>query len=165
MDNSTYGVNMRRQAISENSSWNAWHLFDNGLRYPTNGWYSMNGAMYHYTDYQYDVDTQVDGYQIGSDGVAYGEDGAPIPVDNSMENEGYASASQVASYLSSLGYSGKDSTYELIYGGGSEDPDPEYNGKITGNEVRLRSEPNTNSSVVTHMSKGCLLYTSPSPRD
>ena len=40
-----------------------------------------------------------------------------------MENEGYASASQVASYLSSLGYSGKDSTYELIYGGGSEDPD------------------------------------------
>lgn len=154
VDNSTYGVNMRRQAISENSSWNAWHLFDNGLRYPTNGWYSMNGAMYHYTDYQYDVDTQVDGYQIGSDGVAYGEDGAPIPVDNSMENEGYASASQVASYLSSLGYSGKDSTYELIYGGGSEDPDPEYNGKITGNEVRLRSEPNTNSSVVTHMSKG-----------
>ena len=80
MDNSTYGVNMRRQAISENSSWNAWHLFDNGLRYPTNGWYSMNRAIYHYTDYQYDVDTQVDGYQIGSDGVAYGEDGAPIPV-------------------------------------------------------------------------------------
>lgn len=156
VDNSTYGVNMRRQAIAENSSWNAWHVFDNGLRYPTNGWYSMNGAMYHYTDYQYDIDTWVDGYYISSDGVAREENGDPIPVDNSMPNDGYASASAVAEYLAGLGYSGKDSTRELIYSGGSDDPDPdpEYNGKITGDGVRLRAEPNTNSSIVTSMYRG-----------
>lgn len=158
-DNSSPGVNMRYQLVADNGSWNAWHIFDNGLKYAKNGWYAFNGYMYHYTNYQYDINTHVDGYMIGSDGIARTEDGTPIPVDASMKNDGYVSASTVASYLKSQGYDGEDDTYDLIFGGGSSggETDGEYNGIVTGSGVNLRSAPSTSASVVTNMAQGTKL--------
>lgn len=155
-DNSSYGVNMRYEPIASNSSWNAWHVFDNGLKYPKSGWYAMDGAMYHYTDYQYDINTEVDGFSIGEDGIARDGEGTPIPVTEDLGNDGYVSASEVAAHLRTLGYDGKDDTAELV-GMGTGEEDGKYNGKVTGNGVNLRSQPNTDSSVVTVLSRGTRL--------
>lgn len=156
VDNSDYGVNMRWRKVDDNSSWTAWHVFGNGMKYPVNGWYVMDGKMYHYTNYEYDVNTVVDGYTLGSDGAAVDETGAAVPPDSSLTNDGYATAAKVAAFLKGKGYSGKDSTYELIYGGGEDQPteDPSYNGTVTGNGVNLRASATTKSAVITTLSKG-----------
>lgn len=164
-DNSDYDYDMRLEpVVGSGRNWNAWHVFDNGLKYPVNGWYALDGKMVHYTNYEYDADTVIDGYRVGSDGCALTASGTPAPIDYSMLSSQYASASQVAGYLRTK-YSGWDNTSELIYGsngGGSDsppaaDPDPEYNGKITGEGVRLRKQPNTQSGIVTVLSKGAKL--------
>ncbi len=154
-DNSDTAHNMRYETVVGNDrNWNAWHVFDNGLKYPKNGWYSMDGAMYHYTDCQYDVNTRVDGYEIGEDGIARDMAGKPIPVDDAMKNDGYVSAAQVGEILRRQGYDGKDNTAELV-GMGSDEPDPDYNGRITGNGVNLREKPTTVSSpIVTTLLRG-----------
>lgn len=150
-DNSDYTYNMRREIVIGNDrNWNAWHVFDNGMKYPVNGWYVLDGKMVHYTNYEYDADTTIDGYAIDIDGYARESDGGPFSkVDESILSSEYASASQVAAYLRTK-YSGKDSTYELIYG--SEDP-VGWNGRVTGSGVNLRREPNTQSAVVTTLSR------------
>lgn len=153
-DNSDTDYNMRREpVVGSGRNWTAWHVFDNGMRYPTNGWYALDGKMVHYTGYEYDVNTTVDGYTIGADGFARKEDGSYATVDTSILSSDYCSAGQVAAYLGGK-YSGKDSTYDLIFGGASDEPEHEFNGKITANGVRLRAEANTSSGIVTVLSKG-----------
>jgi len=153
-DNSDTYYNMRREpVVGSGRNWTAWHLFDNGMKYPVNGWYALDGKMVHYTNYEYDTNTVVDGYFINDAGYAEMPGGTFYPVDTAILSTQYASASQVKAYLA-LTYSGKDSTYELIYGGPSVDPDPQYNGLVTGNGVRLRKEPNTSSDIITTMAKG-----------
>lgn len=151
-DNSDTTYNMRREAVVGSArNWTAWHIFDNGMKYPINGWYAFDGKMVHYTSYEYDVNTVIDGYAIGADGFALANDGTYAKIDSSLLNGKYVSASQVAAYLGTK-YSGTDSTYDIIYGGVSNTPDREYNGQITASGVRLRANPNTSSSVL------CTLY-------
>lgn len=154
-DNSDYQYNMRREpVVGSGRGWTAWHVFDNGMKYPSNGWYAMDGAMYHYTDSQYDVDTVVDGYTLGSDGIAVDAAGNPVAIDSSILSTDYVSASTVSERLREAGYSGKDSTYDLIYGDGNGGGDDlTFNGKVLGNGVRVRSQPSTSSSIVTTLSR------------
>lgn len=155
-DNSDSYYNMRRDpVIGSSRKWNAWHLVDNGAQYPVEGWYALDGKMVHYTNYEYDVNTTIDGYTIGSDGYAYTADQKPAPVNASLLSTKYASASQVAALLRTR-YSGKDDTYEILYGSGNGDsPAPQlgYNGTITGDGVNLRKEPTTKSAVVATLPK------------
>ena len=123
-------------------------MFDNGTLYPSNGWYEFDGALYHYTNCQYDVDKVVDGITIGSDGIALGSDGEPLTADSpeapALSTE-YVSATTVAQQLESLGYSGKDSTADIIGDGDDVPSEDEFNGRITGVGVSLREEPTTQS--------------------
>lgn len=149
-DNSTYGTNMLRDTL-ENRHWDSWHLFDNGVMYPRNGWYELEGKMVHYTDYEYDVDTTIDGYYIGTDGYAALEDGSPAPVDESLLSSEYVPASEVRDWLSTNGWSGTDnpSTPDV--------PDFQYNATVNGSSVNLRAEPNTTSTVMAVLSDGTKL--------
>lgn len=156
-DNSDYNTNMRYLPVdTEGRGWNAWHLLDNGLLYPSNGWYEMDGKMTHYTSYEYDTDTIIDGLAINSEGYAVDEAGEYLPVDGSMLSGDFVPASTVADYLSTR-YSGIDNTSELVYGSAPDPEDPSYNGTITGAGVNLREEPNTNSKVVAVLHRGDLL--------
>lgn len=139
VDNSEPGVNMLMGSVLSGRGWTEWHLFDCGMQYPSNGWYEMDGSMYHYTNYQYDVNTTVDGYQIGSDGVALG-----ASPSSGLTNSGYVSASTVAAYLEENGYE-------------PSDPSGSMNGKITGNGVRVRSAASLSSSTLTTLSKNTLI--------
>ncbi len=156
-DNSSYDVNMLRgPVVGSNRNWTAWHVFDNGMKYPSNGWYAMDGKMVHYTSCEYDTDTVIDGYVLGSDGFALDGEGKPAPVDPSLLSTDYVSASQVAAYLKTK-YSGKDSTYELIYGEPGNGSGSNYNGKVTGDGVRLRQAADTASKVLTTLPRGAFL--------
>ncbi len=144
-DNSDYNVNMvMDQVVGSGRGWTAWHVFDNGMLYPSNGWYEFNNNLYHYTDCQYDVDTVVDGFTIGSDGIALGSDGQPLTVDSPEApalSDSYVSASTVAQQLKSLGYSGKDSTQDLV--DGDDVPgDDLLNGRITASGFARKPPPN-----------------------
>lgn len=158
-DNSDTEYNMRRETvIGSGRNWNAWHIFDNGMRYPVNGWYALDGRMVYYVNYEYVTNTYVDGYQIGSDGYALKPDGTgALEVKSDMLSTQYASATEVANYLRTR-YSGVDSTYELIYGSGDPGDDPAptvvYNGKVTASSVNLRAAASTKSNVVTVLSRG-----------
>ena len=148
-DNSDYGTNMRYEpVVGSGRGWTAWHVFDNGTLYPSTGWYEFDGALYHYTNCQYDVDKVVDGITIGSDGIALGSGGEPLTADSpeapALSTE-YVSATTVAQQLESLGYSGKDSTADIIGGGDDVPSEDEFNGRITGVGVSLREEPTTQS--------------------
>lgn len=150
-DNSTYGTNMVYDSVYSRG-WSEWHLFDCGLLYPANGWYEFDGNMYHYTDYQYDVDTTVDGYTIGSDGIAYTEGGEPLTYSDTLQNQGYVNAATVRDYLKAQGIG-----YEVGagYGGGSGNSSGSHtNAKVTGSGVNVRSQANTQSSVLTSLSYG-----------
>lgn len=162
VENTSPGSDMHWKAVTApGKRWNAWHVFDNGTRYPVNGWYALNGAMYHYTNGQYDVNGTFDGYTVGADGIAT-QNGAPIPVSTpGLTNQGYVSASVIADYLRATGlYDGRDdSTWDIIGGGngdvgGGGTTDPSYNGSITANEVRLRSEPTLSSSTLNWLYRG-----------
>lgn len=158
-DNSDSYYNMRREpVVGSGRNWSAWHLFDNGMRYPVNGWYALDGKMVHYTDYEYDTDTVIDGYSINGEGYAEMPGGKYYPVDSSILSTQYASASQVKAHLQ-LRYSGVDTTYQRIYGGGdpSGGEEEEYNGRITGSGVRLRQEPNTQSAILDTLPLGASL--------
>lgn len=151
-DNSDYGTNMRYGPVVDGGrGWTAWHVFDNGLVYPSNGWYEFDGALYHYSNCQYDVDTVVDGITIGSDGIALAADGSQLVPGAegapALSSE-YVSATTVADTLRSLGYDGEDNTQDIIDGGDDVPSDSEFNGLVTGNGVRLRSEPTTSSDTV-----------------
>ena len=148
-DNSDFNTNMvYDQVVGSGRGWTAWHVFDNGTLYPSNGWYEFDGALYHYTNCQYDVDKVVDGITIGSDGIALGSDGEPLTADSpeapALSTE-YVSATTVAQQLESLGYSGKDSTADIIGDGDDVPSEDEFNGRITGVGVSLREEPTTQS--------------------
>ena len=151
-DNSDYGTNMRYGPVVDGGrGWTAWHVFDNGLVYPSNGWYEFDGALYHYSNCQYDVDTVVDGITIGSDGIALAADGSqlvPGAEGSPALSSEYVSATTVADALRSLGYDGEDNTQDIIDGGDDVPSDSEFNGLVTGNGVRLRSEPTTSSDTV-----------------
>ena len=151
-DNSDYGTNMRYGPVVDGGrGWTAWHVFDNGLVYPSNGWYEFDGALYHYSNCQYDVDTVVDGITIGSDGIALAADGSqlvPGAEGSPALSSEYVSATTVADALRSLGYDGEDNTQDIVDGGDDVPSDSEFNGLVTGNGVRLRSEPTTSSDTV-----------------
>ena len=157
-DNSAPGVNMRYRSVYQ-GGWTEWHLFDCGLQYPSNGWYEFDGGMVHYTDYQYDVNTTVDGYTIGEDGFARNADGSLVQNDGSLTNSGFVSASTVAAYLESqgIGYS-----VGAGYGGGNQDdpddPPTNHNGVVTGSGVNVRSQATTQSFVVTTLSRGTQVH-------
>ncbi|NBI16449.1 hypothetical protein D1841_04665 [Neglecta sp. X4] len=156
-DNSDYTYNMRRLPVNApGRDWNAWHLLDNGLLYPSNGWYEMDQKMTHYTSYQYDTDTVIDGLTINSEGYAVDEAGEYLPVDETMLSNDFVPASVVADHLATL-YSGKDNTHDLVYGVQPDPDDPAYNGIITGTGVNLRAGPTTQSSAVRVLHKGDLL--------
>ncbi len=141
-ENSDYGTNMVRGSIYRRS-WTTWHLFDNGVLYPRNGWYEFDGGMVHYTNYEYDVNTTIDGYAIGADGFAQLSDGSRAPVDSSMVSTQYVSAEEVRAWLVTNGWSGSN--------------DFAYNAKAAAT-VNLREEPNTSSRIVTTLSKGTRLH-------
>lgn len=141
-ENSDYGTNMVRGSIYRRS-WTTWHLFDNGVLYPRSGWYEFDGGMVHYTNYEYDVNTTIDGYNIGADGFAMLSDGARAPVDSSMVSDKYVSAEEVRAWLVTNGWSGSN--------------DFAYNAK-TASSVNLREEPSTDSRIVTTLSKGARLH-------
>ena len=156
-DNSDYTYNMRWEpVVGGGRNWTAWHVMDNGMLYPVNGWYLLDGKMVHYTNFEYDVNTTIDGYVIGADGYAIGTP------DSSLLSKQWVSASQVAAYLGTR-YSGTDSTYALIYGlVQPQQPDPVelpdgYNGQITGDGVNLRSAATTQSRAVTQLNQGTLV--------
>ena len=62
----------------------------------------------------------------------------------------YVSATTVADALRSLGYDGEDNTQDIVDGGDDVPSDSEFNGLVTGNGVRLRSEPTTSSDTRGH---------------
>lgn len=146
-DNSMEGVNMVRASVAERR-WDGWHLFDLGTKYPKDGWYEFDSKMVHYTNYEYDVDTEINGYFIGSDGFAYLEDGSTAPVDNDILSSSWAPAKEVADYLESKGWSGSDDPNDIPF---------DYNATVNGSGVNLRSEPNTSSRVVAVLSKNTRL--------
>ena len=80
--------------------WVKWHLLDAGIKYPKSGFYAFNGNMYHYSDFQYDVNTSITNngttYTIGEDGIVKDSSGKAIPVDSSMPNSGFFPASDVS---------------------------------------------------------------------
>lgn len=153
-DNADSTYNMRRLPIdAPGREWNAWHLMDNGVVYPSNGWYEMDGKMTHYTSYEYDVDTTIDGIDINSEGYAVDSNGDYLPVFPELLSGDFVPASTVQAYLSTS-YNAHDNTYELIYGSPQKPDDPSYNGTVTGAGVRVRSEPNTDSAVVTTLHRG-----------
>lgn len=141
-ENSDYGTNMVRASIWRRS-WTTWHLFDNGVRYPREGWYEFDGGMVHYTNYEYDVNTTIDGYTIGADGFAQLSDGERAPVDSSMVSTEFVPAEEVRSWLVNNGWSSSN--------------DFDYNAKVSSTTVNLREEPNTSSAVVATLSKGAKL--------
>ena len=152
VDNSDYGTNMRYgPVVGSNRDWTAWHVFDNNTLYPSNGWYEFDGALYHYSNCQYDVDTTVDGFTIGSDGIALDSQGNPLttasPEAPALSTD-YVSATTVAQQLASLGYSGKDTTQEVVSGGDDVPEDNQFNGRINANGVRLRADASTSSDIV-----------------
>lgn len=159
-DNSDTQYNMRREpVVGSGRNWSAWHVFDNGMKYPVDGWYALDGRMVYYVNYEYVTNTVVDGYQIGSDGYALQPDGSgALDVKSAMLSTRYASATEVAAYLRTR-YSGVDSTYDLIYGTSDpddpDDPTPSvvYNGKVTASSVNLRASATTKSNVVTVLSR------------
>lgn len=168
VDNSDYGTDMVRGSVYSRS-WSSWHLFDNGVMYPKDGWYEFDNKMVHYTGYEYDVDTVVDGYYIGSDGFAQNPDGTPAAVVDSMISDYYVPASEVRDWLYSVGWDGDDTPDEgFTYpeDPGNQDPsnpsvpnDPEpvqpvYAGSINASSVNLRSEPHTDSEVVAVLHRG-----------
>ena len=163
-DNSDTQFNMRRETVVGNDrrNWNAWHVFDNGMKYPVSGWYALDGHMVYYVNYEYVTNTTVDGYRIGADGYAVVPEGSGLPeVNDALLSTKYASATEVANYLRTR-YSGVDSTYDLIYGtgepggnsGSETSPSVTYNGKVTASSVNLRAAANTKSAVVTVLSRG-----------
>lgn len=141
-ENSDYGTNMVRASVYRRS-WTTWHLFDNGVMYPRTGWYEFDGKMVHYTNYQYDINTTIDGYPIGPDGFAQLSDGAPAPVDSSMVSKNFVPAEEVRAWLASNGW--------------DDGNDFDYNAKVSANSVYLRSAPTTGSSVVALLGKGTRL--------
>lgn len=151
-DNSEPGVNMRKLPLLDSNGnavrgWLKWHLIDGGLKYAWNGFYSFYGNMYYYVDGQYAVNTTVtDGgstYNIGSDGIVRDSSGNAIPVDNSMKNSGYVSASQFTN---------------TVIGGGSNVVPEGQAATVNADSVRMRSSANTTSGVVTTLSKGSTVY-------
>ncbi len=142
-DNSMEGINMVRATVEERH-WDGWHLFDLGTKYPKDGWYEFDGKMVHYTSYEYDVDTEIDGYIIGNDGFACLEDGEAAPGDEGLLSNTWVPASEVASYLESQGWSGSDDPDDVPF---------DYNATVSAANVNLRSEPNTSSRVVAMLSK------------
>ncbi|MBD5584965.1 MAG: SH3 domain-containing protein [Clostridia bacterium] len=134
-DNSTYGTNMVRKGVFERD-WTEWHLFDNGLRYPVDGWYEFDGRYVHYTNYEYDVDTTFDGYHLDSKGFA---DNVDVEL-----SDRWATAGDVKEYLLSQGWPDD--------GGVCVDFEP--NGKVTGVGVNLRQGPTTNSARMATLTKG-----------
>ena len=142
-ENSDYGTNMVRASIWRRS-WTTWHLFDNGVRYPREGWYEFDGGMVHYTNYEYDVNTTIDGYAIGPDGFAQLSDGERAPVDSSMVSTEFVPAEEVRSWLVTNGWSSAN--------------DFDYNAKVSSASVNLREEPNTSSAVVAALTKGTRLH-------
>ena len=156
-DNSTWVVNMvYDKVVGSGRGWSAWHVFDNGTLYPSNGWYEFNGALYHYTNCQYDVDQVVDGFTIGSDGIALDSAGNPLTADSPEApalSQEYVSASTVADALAALGYSGEDTVPEEDDEEEEAPTQAELNGVVTGNDVNVRVEPNTTSWAVATLSK------------
>ncbi len=156
VDNSDTTYNMRRLSVyAPGRDWNAWHLFDNGVQYPVSGWYAFDGKMVHYSNYEYDVNTTIDGIAINDEGFAVGPGGGYLPVDQSILSSSFTSASTVRGYLAGK-YSGYDNTYELIYGGSGPDEE-NYNGIVTGAGVNLRAAASTASASVTVLHRGDLL--------
>ncbi len=147
-ENSDYGTNMVRGSIFRRS-WTTWHLFDNGVKYPDNGWYEFDGKMVHYTNYEYDVDTRIDGFTIGSDGFAQLDDGTPVAVIPDLLSDTYVDASVVKDWLETNGWNAPSDP--------SEEQPEDYNGIVSANSVNLRSQPGTDSSVVAMLHHGTKL--------
>ena len=143
VDNSDVGTNMLKKQL-EGRGWIMWHLLDAGIKYPVDGFYAFDGNMYHYSNFQYEINTTVshdgESYSIGSDGIVCDSDGDPIPVDNSMPNEGFTAASNV-----------------VIDGSGSKTPEGTP-ATIRSDAVRMRTKPSTGADIVTTMGKGTTVY-------
>ncbi|MCI9552741.1 MAG: SH3 domain-containing protein [Acutalibacter sp.] len=158
VDNSDYGTNMVRGSVYTRD-WGSWHLFDNGVMYPRNGWFEFDGKMVHYTNYEYDVNTNVEGYDIGEDGFAQ-MNGQYAPVEPLLLSNDWAPASEVRDWLSSMGWSGTDNYYpEGPSDPGTDDPGNlfSYDAQVSATSVNLRSEATTASSVVAVLHKGAQL--------
>lgn len=147
VDNSDYGINMRLLSVSASDEWDAWHLIDHGTLYPKNGWFALDGKMVHYTNYEYDVNITVDGYNIGKDGYAREADGTYAGVDNSILDGEYCSASEVKAYLLQS-FSGEDPT------GVPPDEKTGANAVVTTSSLNLREGPSASSRSLGFLYQG-----------
>lgn len=127
-DNSTYGTNMVRKGVFERD-WTEFHVFDLGMRYPVNGWYEFDGRYVHYTNFEYDASTTIDGIEIDEHGLAY---------DHGELSDQWVSAADVSDYLTSK------------YEGRMFEP----NATVTGDAVRVRTGPTLDSGIVCSVDKG-----------
>ena len=143
VDNSDVDINMLKKQL-EGRGWIMWHLLDAGIKYPVSGFYAFDGNMYHYSNFQYDVNKTIthdgESYTIGSDGIVCDSDGTPIPVDSSLPNEGFTAATNVVI--------------------GDSEPPEGTPATVRADSVRMRSKPSTSADVVATMGKGTTVYVS-----
>lgn len=130
-DNSTYGTNMVRKGVFERD-WTEFHVFDLGMLYPVDGWYEFDGQYVHYTNFEYDADTIVDGIEI---------DGTGLAQDHGTLSDRWASAAEVRDYL------------ERKYQDGAT-PSFVPDAMVTGDSVRVRTEPSLSGGIICTLPKG-----------
>ena len=142
VDNSDYGVNMLMGSIYSSRGWNQWHMLDAGIQYPKSGFYAFNGNMYHYSNFQYDVNTTVSyagtEYTIGDDGIVCDSSGSSIGIDSSLPNDGFTAAGNVV-----LGE-------QKLPDGRPAD--------VNANSVRMRNNPSLTANIITTLNKGTVVY-------
>lgn len=135
-DNSTYGTNMVRKDVAERG-WNEWHIFDNGLRYPVNGWYEFNGKYVYYEDYEYVTDCWRDGIYLDKNGFS------DVKPDDRGLSGWWGTVSDVKNRLLAKGWKND--------GGSIEGFEPD--GIISGSYVNVREEPFLKSKVVSSVAR------------
>lgn len=136
IDNSTYGVNIVKQDVYKRG-WTEWHLFDNGLMYPVQGWYKFRDGYVYYDNFQYVTNIIVDGHKIDSQGMCY--DGEGLVLSNT-----WAPAVKVRDFLLSIGYKDNGGVFDDLNG----------NAVVTGSIVNVRQKASTASGVVIQLRKG-----------
>lgn len=134
VDNSTYGTDMVWSGVAERG-WTEWHLFDNGLMYPVDGWYEFDGAYAYYRDYEYVANDFVDGVYLDTNGTS-------LVRPESLSSK-WATASEVREHLLSSGWADD---------GGI--PTASANATVTGFFVNVRERPSTGSQVLWTASMG-----------
>ncbi len=169
VDNSEPSVDMLWGHIYNSSGgtnrrWLKWHMMGGRIKYPTNGFYTFNGKVYHYTNRQYDINTTVKHgnttYRVGADGVVYNPSGSPVSPSAGLPNDGFADAKAVTIDGKGNGAPGANGDYSGSNGGNGpplEAPDGDP-ATVTGDVVNVRSAAKVDSNRVTQVYEGETVY-------